>query len=134
MWIKTDYDFGYPYKTFTVSVREVALANEIKNQLMNWKDSPSALEKVIQSFIEFYRPSLKGCSVCGIIMRGGMTFEISVTHPSLPRMMMAQGPEIEPLIPGDERRMGYVKLEDEVMVDPGEATINCDFMHTRKES
>lgn len=112
MWIKTDYDFGYPYRVFTVSIRDVMAANNIKSYLNDFRDDPKKLEETIQAMVEFYRPNLKGGSVCGIMMCGGMVFEIAYTHPSLPRMLSMNGPEKESLVP-NEHRLGEVQIADD---------------------
>lgn len=117
MWIKSDYDFGYPYKNFTVGVRELQAANQIKGYLVDFQNEPDKIEQLVQAVVEFYRPSLKGGTVCGIVLRGGMIFEIAYTHPSLPRIKMTTVPESESLIPDEDgmKRAGEIFIkEDEV--------------------
>jgi hypothetical protein len=101
-WIRTDFDFGFPYKTFTVSARQLALANRIRDEVIKNEEKPEELEKILKDIVEHIRPNLKGCVICAINLRMGMIWEFSVAHPNLPRVMAGKLPETEDLFTGPD--------------------------------
>lgn len=111
-WVKTDYDFGYPFKVFTVGSRHVAQACQIRDFLHGFAQDPARIEAALLTMVQFYRPELAGCAIVSIDFRGAeMQFRIGVTHASFPRMAFAEGPQEEPLI-GSEERTGHMHVVD----------------------
>ena len=105
MWIRTDYDFGVPYKVFTVSTRHLALMTKIRDLLKLYHENPTELEKHLNAIIEVARPDLKGGMLVGIECKvSSLEFQLQYIHPSFqPRVMGLNYPDTEELIPEGER-------------------------------
>lgn len=112
-WIKTDWDFGVPYRVFTVGIREATLATGIRDMLGANRDRPTEIEAALYQLVKFWRPNLDGCSIVGIDFGGGFGFRITVVHPSLPRTEWGEMPVEEPLNPNAAfAKQGEIKVED----------------------
>lgn len=99
-WLKTDYDFGHPYKVFTISLRQVMIACQIRDILKTFAEKPEEIEQAVTALIEFHRPDLKGGVLVGMSMgyAGGL-LRLQYMHPSIkPRMKMGEIGQEEPLI------------------------------------
>lgn len=131
MWIKTDYDFGLPYKVFTISTADLMVAEMrtspertlmllIRDALRRYQNDPDQLERTLQGVVEAVRPDLKGGTIVGLRMSDyRLMFEITYVHPSFkPKVKLGSFAEPEPLLfpsPQEEGADSHVKV-----MNPGE--------------
>lgn len=98
-WMRTDIDFGVPWKRFRVSHREVVL-RRVHRVLFNYSKDANEGDKLAAELIGIVaecRPDLKDALLFGIHQPHGMAFILDVSHPSFPRVLMGSIPLEESL-------------------------------------
>lgn len=86
-WIKTDIDFGLPYKNLIVRYHSPSMAVLDRLLTAMSQDSAERIERDILALIKSVRPELSnGLILCGIRMgRTFHTIELQVVHQSFER-------------------------------------------------
>lgn len=99
-WMRTDIDFGVPWKRFSISSRAVAMLRRVHRVLFNYSKDANEGDKVAAELIEVVaecRPELRDVVLFGIQQPHGMCFTLDVSHPSFPRIAMGAVLEVESL-------------------------------------
>ncbi len=110
MWIKTDFDFCYPFAVLTADLHD-APACELRDIAAENQEDVAALETRLLSFVRFYRPELVGGFIIHLTLNlTAGQWEIGYFHPSFERVPRQNTPPRQPLV---QVHGGQMKIEDD---------------------
>lgn len=110
-FVNVAFDVGAPMAVLLVSSRQVQVYRRVMGLVqatpppVPGNDSQESLTRLaveVERLVEHLRPDLKGVSVVGVHMRGGLCWEITAVHPSFARTAWHSSPPEVALVDGDD--------------------------------